>query len=306
MNPSTATAASTPDRSMVEAIADLARMGIPRHNTLEQGDEPAIVWPDKTITRLEGLLDRPLRKRGTGTFETAESFIAYVLKHKETGTEIVGDANEQRGSFSALLDYHKPNTDGVIAASWTEHRATLNLTPTPEWTRWIGKNRTSLDQRAFAEFLEDNVADVIVPAAGAVTLNSANEVFPTQQQLLSIAATLQVKTDVAFDSRIKLQNGQQQLTYVEKMEGGHGENGTLPIPERFALAVAPFRGTPKYQVLCRLRYRAAGGKATFSYEIERPQKIVESAFNDIRSLISEKTGILPLVGSITPDTRPNR
>ena len=49
---------------------------------------------------------------------------------------------------------------------------------------------------------------------------------------------------------------------------------------------------------------APGGKAIFSVEIERPHKIVESAFTDVRLVIEKTTGRKVLVGSITPQPRP--
>jgi uncharacterized protein YfdQ (DUF2303 family) len=223
---------------------------------------------------------------------------AYVNRYKQPGTLLTGEADERGGKFVALLDYHRANLDGTPTAQWTEHTAELKLTPTPEWARWLALSGKDLDQRTFAEFLEDNAPDVAVPEG------EAGKGFPTQQELLSVAGTLQIKTDVKFASSLRLHNGQVQLGYVETIEGGHGQDGTLKIPERFGLALAPFRGTPKYLVTARLRYRGTGGKAIFRIELERTHKIVESAFADLRQKITEQTGLAPLLGSVAPQGRP--
>jgi uncharacterized protein YfdQ (DUF2303 family) len=278
-----------------QVIADLARASVPKHTDLNMpGCAPRILWQDKTVTNLEGALPAPLRKRGSAELVDPESFAAYVNAHKGAGTVITGDADEKGGEFRALLDYHS-----TAEPQWTEHMARMELEPTPEWARWLGVSGRELDQRAFAEFAEDNAVDLVVPEG------DAGKGFPTQQELMSVASTLQIKTDVKFASSVKLQNGQVQLGYVETIDGGHGVDGKLTIPERFGLAIAPFRGTPKYLVTARLRYRGTAGRAVFRVEIERPHKIVESAFNDVRAKIAELTNIKPLVGSITPQTRPN-
>lgn len=282
-----------------EAIAALARAGMPKFVELKmEGCAPRLVWPaDKSVTNLEGALPAPLRKRGSAKLVDAESFASFVNAFKRPGTVLTGDANERGGGFVALFDYHVPGSTDA-GAQWTEHSAVMTLEPTPEWARWINVSGKDLDQRTFAEFLEDNAVDLVVPEG------TAGAGFPTQQELMSVASTLQIKTDVKFASAVKLQNGQVQLGYVENIEGGHGANGSMPIPERFGLAIAPFRGTPKYLVTARLRYRGTGGKAVFKIEIERPHKIVESAFNDVRKKLHELTGILPIVGSVTAQTRP--
>jgi uncharacterized protein YfdQ (DUF2303 family) len=48
------------------------------------------------------------------------------------------------------MDYHR-TTGGTTTPEWTEHTASLKLSPTPEWARWRGKNRTTHAQRDFAE-----------------------------------------------------------------------------------------------------------------------------------------------------------
>jgi uncharacterized protein YfdQ (DUF2303 family) len=297
MPPTNETPTAAPlDRTALntQVIAELAKASVPKFSLLNQpGAAPRIVWQDKTIKSLEHYLPEPLRKRAAAALVDADSFATYINAHKQMGTVITGDANERGGAFAALLDYHWPNN--AVAASWTEHTATMTLEPTPEWARWLGAAGKDIDQRTFAEFLEDNAVDVIVPEGG--------KGFPSQQELMSVASTLQVKTDVRFASTVRLQNGQVTLGYTEQIEGGHGQDGKLAIPEKFGIAVAPFRGTAKYLVTVRLRYRGTGGKALFRLEIERPHKIVESAFNDVRAVIEEATGLKVLVGKITPQIR---
>lgn len=290
--------------TMVEAIAELAKAGVLKHANITGTQVPSVIWPDKTITTLEHLLERPTRKRATATFYDVPSFTAYIAAHRTAGTTVTGTFDQVKGEFVALIDFHEPNAipaespvqPAIGLPSWTEHTAKLVLVATPEWARWLGKNTADLAQLEFAEFIEDNAQDITVPEQDGTG-------FPNQTELLSVALTLQVKTGVAFRNAVRLQNGHTQLNYQELVEGGHGEDGSLTVPEKFALAIAPFTASPKYLVKARLRYRAAGGKATFKYLIERPHKIVESAYNDVKKAIAEALGQPVLYAEIKPETR---
>jgi uncharacterized protein YfdQ (DUF2303 family) len=278
-----------------QVIAQLAREGVARYNIEESGGTKLLIWPEGRVLDLESTRHQPNRKRGHAALLTPESFIAYVETHAIDGTALTGTVNEKAGSFTALIDYHHDDTAG-----WAEHTASLALAATPEWARWLAKSGIDLDQKTFAEFLEDNAPDITVPEGLEAR---QGEKYPSQQELVSLALTLQVKTDVQFGNQIRLQNGEQQLTYREAIEGSYGADNKLAIPQKFALAIAPFAGTPKYLVTARLRYRAAGGKASFRYEIERPHKIVEDAFNDVKQKIEAETERRVLVGTITPYER---
>ena len=277
-------------------IAQLAREGVARYRREVSGATELLIWPEGRVLDLESTYREPNRKRGHAALLTPESFIAYVMDHITAGTTLTGTVNEKAGSFTALLDYH----DTLPIAGWAEHTASLALAATPEWARWLAKSGGDYDQKTFAEFLEDNAPDITVPEGLEAR---QGEKFPSQQELVSLALTLQVKTDVQFGNQIRLQNGEQQLTYREAIEGSYGADNKLAIPQKFALAIAPFAGTPKYLVTARLRYRAAGGKASFRYEIERPHKIVEDAFNDVKQKIEAETERRVLVGTITPYER---
>lgn len=305
-----------PAAAQAEVIAQLAREGVAKHypitidpKNIPAGVVPRLVWPDKTITDLEGTLPKPLRKRGTATLGAVGSFIDYVNAHKETNTAICGDADEKGGSFTAIIDYHGATTrrtdegqhvDLTVVTpgqpAWSEHRVVMKLEPTPEWVRWLGICGKDLDQRTFAEFIEDNAADVVVPEDQAKA--------PNAQELMQVATTLQIKTDVRFASSVNLQNGQIQLRYEEMINGTWGGEGGIAVPQAFHIGVVPFRGGQRYLARIRLRYRGTSGKASFRLEMERPHKIVEAAFRDTKAMIEGETEITVWIGSLNPQTRP--
>ena len=123
---------------------------------------------------------------------------------------------------------------------------------------------------ALQDVIEANAIDIVQPAAA---------------EMIQIALTLQAKTKVDFASGIRLDNGQVQLTYQEKIEGSAGTKGELKIPEKFTLALRIFQGGDKYQVEAYLRYRIKEGKATFFYQIIRPERLIEDAFEQVKKQV---------------------
>ena len=88
--------------------------------------------------------------------------------------------------------------------------------------------------------------------------------------MIQVSLYLEAKSQVSFSSGIRLQNGQTQLTYVEKIDATTGADGKMAIPERFALGLSPFRGSDRYEVRARLKYRISpAGRLGLRYELER-------------------------------------
>jgi uncharacterized protein YfdQ (DUF2303 family) len=147
--------------------------------------------------------------------------------------------------------------------------------------RWVTANGKRVDQVAFAAFLEDNLPDIAQPPGA---------------QLLELARSLEVKRNVNFASSVRLDNGQTQLTYEEDVKGTAAK-GTIEIPERFILGLAPFEGCAKYRLEARLRYRMAEGKLAMWFDLFRPEEVLRDAFNAVRKQIVDGTAIEPLVGT---------
>jgi uncharacterized protein YfdQ (DUF2303 family) len=312
----TGPAAGTRSASDVDAIAALALKGqFPAQQIRDGNHVPAYIWPDKSITTHEQLCERPRAKRGNAALADVPSFVAYVKRHETPGTLIAGDYSEQGGHFAAQLDHHEPNPvmppdladkakGYASAAGWAEHSARVDLKATPEWERWLKATKEPMSQTEFALFLEENADDVVVPDNLAEHGIKTTKPLPSAAELNSVALTLQVNSDVRFNSAIRLSDGNTELRYSEAVNGTYGTaEQKLAVPDLFCIAVSPFQGAPKFVVQVRLRYRAAGGKAAFALQLVRPHKVVETAWLAERARIEEQTGHQVLRGSITTPGR---
>ena len=164
---------------------------------------------------------------------------------------------------------------------WRDHRAHFTAQLTPEFQKWMSNDKKAMSQGEFAEFIEDNFAD----------LNGQDA-----QTLLNVATTIQATTGINFSSARRLQDGQVQLTYNEVIDAKAGADGALKIPQVFTLGLRIFKNGEGYKLTARLKYRLAAGGVKFWYELERPERAIEDAFAGYVAAVREKSGYVVLIG----------
>jgi uncharacterized protein YfdQ (DUF2303 family) len=243
---------------------------------------PFIVRPDGTLVPHENLLYQPTRVRAAVMFETPASFVEYVRLFR-TGDTLVF-ASQADAQFMAVLDYHRPPPSLVVPGTepvrdaldavphWGEHRAKMTLSPTESWTRWMASDGKQKSQVDFAEFIEDNLQDIAVPAGAVI-----------KELSLSLSAT----RSATFSSSVRLSNGSTAMNYEDTVEGRVGAKGAVAIPETFTLGLIPYEGCAKYEVTARFRYRIEQGVLRVWYALHRPDEIRRDAFVETISVVQD-------------------
>ncbi len=249
------------------------------------------IFPNGTVVDLapEALDKNPKRKRAAISLYESGSFIDYLKRFKIAAQSVVfGKASETGGSFKAILDFHDAQADATTptAANWGEHICELILAATPEWTRWINGNNKPMSQEQFAEFIEDNAPDIVIPDAAV---------------LLDMVQFLEGKKDVMFKSGRNLRTGAIELNYSEQIAETTGRrDDKAELPGRIIVKLMPFVGTTQVEIVARLRFRVSdSGKITFTYILDRPFKVLEAAFNAICAQIESDTGVPVMLGTGT-------
>jgi uncharacterized protein YfdQ (DUF2303 family) len=120
-------------------------------------------------------------------------------------------------------------------------------------------------QVAFAEFIEDHLADIYDPSGA---------------EMLELAQTFEATTGVEFKSSQLLDSGQRQLRYEETIDA-RSSNGTLTVPKQVTLGLQPYEGSNSYRVTARFRFRIGGGNLQLSLILDDPRKVLETAFDEI-------------------------
>ena len=277
---------ATEAEKIIEIAREAERNVSPKHLLL-QDKHPLMVMPSGQIIDMERYMERPRRQRAHVALYEAASFINYVNAYKIAyHTVIFGQATERRASFMAIIDYHQRDDDARLAGHG-EHTVLLGLETTPEWIRWVENNNKLLPQQEFAEFIEDNMSDIIEPAGA---------------EILEMAQLLQGKKSVAFKAGRNLRDGSIQLEYSEEIQltggGVNRRDDSMKLPEKFKLGIVPFVGANGVEIEARLRFRIGqGGALHFMYILNRPHNVIREAFCAARDEIEQKTELKVMLGA---------
>lgn len=235
------------------------------------GSKPLALVPQGTaLVDIEAYLPAPDRKVTTVNVYDVDSLAAYIADQNENRTRIFASVSKR--TVEAVIDYHDE------APSWCSHRAVLSCPFSDDWNDWNAKNKAALPQVTFAEFLEDHKWNVVDPDSAT---------------LMQIVQNLEANKSVVFRSGVNLQDGSFQLEYTESVEDQ--TKGKLKVPKQLALGIQPFKFGKPYEVLARLRYRIQDGKLTFTYLLDRPDRVLEDAFKKVVEEVATKTGIQPFL-----------
>jgi uncharacterized protein YfdQ (DUF2303 family) len=249
------------DKSTIEQIGALT---VAAAGVRSIADAHFLVLPPEykhvDITKqIEETLTEPHRKRGTVVLSDLTSFLQYVADQASTDDCYIY-AHPDTRSLVAVLNDHGQDYDGL--PGWRDFRVCYTAELSREFAGWVKNDKRPMEQEEFAVFLEDNVADIAEPSG---------------ETMLQVALTLQAKTEVAFSSHRRLDNGQVQLAYTETIDARAGA-GDIMIPREFALGLRLFKNGEGYKVRARLKYRLGGGKVKFWYELDRAENAIEDAF----------------------------
>jgi hypothetical protein len=300
-----------------KALIDFAeRMTAPDLVALEKegGPHAAILPTGKTIQSIKKLIDeyrdRPERREGIATLATLDSFAAHVNRFKDKGSAIFAIAKPATGDARAIeppqlhcvYDYHEPRGDDLGAgelARFMRHRGVYTCPFSESWRAWSAGEGSKMDQRAFAEFIEDRIGDLLAPPSMSDAPGDAELVenafllggqFCAPATLMELSRGIQVKVDAKVRQAVNLATGEIEVVYQTE----HGEAGErMRVRNLFIVAIPVFEGGPSYRIIGRLRYRAGNGQLHWFYQLWRADRVFHHAFAELCAEAVKLTG-LPL------------
>lgn len=224
--------------------------------------EPNYIIASREFTRLESLIDYITR------FVPKEA-TCYI--RASTGQMVV----------EAILNSARvPNESGFHENEL--HRARCHVAFDPDFSAWQTADRDFMDQRKFAEFVEDQ-SDVFREPGGA--------------EMLEIAQTLKINRKVNWSNHVNLSNNAVNFQFQEDDDAKAGKKGQLRIPEKFTIALPVFKGSNvRYEAEVSLRYRLESGRLLIGFKIKRLDRIFDTAVDEAVKTISD-TGATCFHGS---------
>ena len=151
----------------------------------------------------------PLRKRGTVRVFDAASFNAILEANDGDKATIYIDRDADKPEIVAVL-----NGNGEGGPGWGDFRVEIVFRLTPQWKKWKHIDGKMLPQVTFAEFIEENIGDIVSPSGA---------------DMLEIAQDLSAKRSVDFKSNVRLADGRLQFQNIENIEAQVGP-GQIGIP----------------------------------------------------------------------------
>lgn len=262
----------------VREILDAARAGA-RIERL--GDEHAIaILPEGYTARdISQHLPPPERPRAKVQILSLQSFIDYVKAFGGDHSAIFAD--EQQGSYSAILDYHTAAGDRGTC----DHRVDYTCPESIEWKTWLAASGRLMTQVEFAQHIEANLPDIVAPSPA---------------DMLQVALTLQVKKNVDFSSEMRLTDGQHQFRYDETIQGST-RAGDISIPEAFEIEIPVLFGSPRVRIPARLRYRLTDSRLAIGYELIRPQHVRLEAVSRVTEELQRALPAVSLFAAKKPE-----
>lgn len=295
----------TLDKGAVEAVAHLARqtgsqlvsISLPEKINGLPAFVPVLVNQQTgAVTSLHDKLapwrTKPERKTGTARAETLESFIELVQRHKLDNSVIFATTDWRKPSLTAVIDYHSE-----VAPDNGTHRIHYQFPLSEEWRAWLDVNAKPMEQAAFAEFIEDHIADLSSPDTSEISdfeqMFSAKVAFPNDIVILSRG--LQINAETRVKQAVKLQTGETQIMFEEDHKTAGGE--PLVVPGVFVLQIAPFFMGETKRIPVRLRYRLVNGTLKWSFQLYRPDRYITEQVRADLEFAAKETALPKFEGS---------
>lgn len=250
------------DIDNVQTVIDAARQGVAATKLETVGSRALYVLPHGSVHAIdmENGLPAPVRKRGTVQVFDAPSFNALLAANDGGNATIYINRDADAPAIVAVL-----NGNGEHGPGWGDFRAEIVFRFTPQWKKWKAISGKMMGQVEFAEFIEENLADIIAP---------------TGADMLEIAQDLSAKRSVDFKSNVRLSDGRFQFQNIENLEAQVGA-GQIGIPPTITLGIAPVFGLPPFKVEARFRYRIENGKLKLGIILQRMEDVMVAVVNDM-------------------------
>lgn len=158
-------------------------------------------------------------------------------------------------------------------------RGAIALHRSASLSQYVNRQKTPGTQ--LAEHIETSLLEIISPTAA---------------DMLELAQSFHATKSAIFKSDQRLATGQVQVRYEETIAAQAGRNQDMEIPAIFILSLAPFEGSPEYELTARLRFRLADGSLRIGYQLDRPDELIRVAFGDILASIEAETSITAMHG----------
>ena len=244
----------------------------------------------------------PRLRQGSATLLSIDSLIDHINRFKDADSIVFADDNRTAPSITAVLDYHRIGAGGD--PRFGKHRSLFGFPLSDEWKAWNESNATAMSMADFAAFLENRIIDVLYVIPGEDSLPEdvqrlidtlgGGDTVATPNKLMELARGLQVNESAVVQEAVNLSTGEGVVRFQSEHTDAAG--APLKVPSLFLIGIPVFNNGPLYRIAARLRYRKAGGRLTFWYELWRTDRTFDHAFAEAIERVKIETELPVLIG----------
>ena len=262
----------------IQAVIDTAQRALPAQVLDSTPHQKIVYTSDHGVQAIDLTKTQPapFRKTGTVTVFEAESLNKLLVDNAVPGaTTVYINPDAAKPAIVAVI-----NGNGAAGPGFGDFRVSIGFRETPQWAKWKGIDGRLLPQADFAEFVEDNLADIATPDGAT---------------MMEIVTYLQATRSVEFRSGVKLSNGAVHLTNNEDIQAQVGA-GNIAVPETFEIALSPIFGVQPFKVPARFRYRIEDRKLKMGFKLQRIEDVMAQIIKDIEAEIVLPEGVAKVYG----------
>jgi uncharacterized protein YfdQ (DUF2303 family) len=242
--------------------------------------------------------------RATAVYDV-ESFLALLKLQAGHVTTVYATPLQIEPNKASLVAVC--NDDRNLEPQWREVSITYAPQLSAEWEVWARIDGKKLSQGDLAEFLEDNIADVLpLSVASAETLERialAELKLAGSAALNALARNVKINADVKVHQAVTTSSGEIAIAYSE-VHRSDIEGAPVTVPTAFLIGIPVFFNGPRYQMLVRLRYKLQGGALVWSLVRYDADRIQDAAFAEIVTDVAARCGHPVLLGAAPAPAKP--
>jgi uncharacterized protein YfdQ (DUF2303 family) len=280
------TDASTNAQAIIEAMSDLGKTeefmvtdGADKTKVIVVAKGREAVGVEKFLAEVRA---RPRRHKGFAELRTIRSFVDFCKTYGNEDAVVFVDDTPTRPSMCVVVNYHETNVEQVGRAGHRDYGAKYCFPLSDEWKAWEDADGEPMDQRRFAEFLEDRIVDVIEPKdPGADYVALAKRLgleAASPSKLLTLARGLTIHVASKVAEHRNLSTGEGQVAFEEAHKDGQG--AALRVPGLFVISIPVFRRGAFVSLAVRLRYRVRSGQITWTVKLHQADVAYQQAIEE--------------------------
>ncbi|HHS83676.1 MAG TPA: DUF2303 family protein [Gammaproteobacteria bacterium] len=269
-----------------ETMLHIENRSLALSQKLPETDNPAVFAPNGMgLISLENFENQPYRHKGRFHTQRIQSFIDYVLAHKEYRTQLF--VNDREMCAEAAFDHFDAQADAAMATGWREHLAIIEMQETSEWsalTKHDRHNGYQFTQREFLDFINDwsHVLTFKEKDDEGITDIPIGRVYQSIQKLEVKATNTATHEEKDF---------RQSRGKLEELDIKGADSN---LPATMHMACSTHIGLEPTVVECRLMVLSSENKVALGYRINALDRILDESANDFSDKIVAGTGDIPL------------